>query len=65
MFDLSIQIGQHVRNVSTGEVGIVVHLWIDPETGAEDELQHKPLNWQLLDRGEKGTGTYFLGEHAG
>ena len=33
---MSIQIGQRVRHLGTGEVGIVVHLWVDPETGAED-----------------------------
>jgi hypothetical protein len=36
MFDMNIQIGQRVRHISTGEVGIVVHVWIDPETDAED-----------------------------
>jgi len=33
---MGFQVGQKVRLVSTSEVGIVVWLWTDPATGAED-----------------------------
>jgi len=33
---MALHIGQKVKLVSTGEVGIIVWLWTDPDTGAED-----------------------------
>lgn len=33
---MGVHVGQRVRLSDTREVGVVIHLWIDPELGVED-----------------------------
>ena len=32
----SFSVGQRVRHGGTGEVGVLIHLWFDPDMGCDD-----------------------------